>query len=262
MVKLDMYPCKHNENCLIKLKDIIEDVIGVSVSRVDGGCGESLCSIVFKEGVIGGIEKRVHSISKHDSDPVGDSYVISEINQNRYLIALCDGMGSGKKASVISSSVVSLLVEMLKAGFSEEATIKMINSFLIANLSGETFSTVDFIVVDTKKMTGKIVKNGACPTYIKKSDGEVTEIQNQSMPAGITEQKPFIKNINLKKEDIIILVSDGTKEAINENDWIKNILIKLPQGALTDAVDLICGIAQRDFENREDDITVLGVKVV
>jgi stage II sporulation protein E len=171
-------------------------------------------------------------------------------------------MGSGKKASIISSSVVSLLDEMLRAGFSEEAAYKMLNSFLIANLSGETFSTVDFIVLDTKKMTGKIIKNGACPTYIKKFDGEITEIHNQSLPAGITEQKPFIKQIHLKKGDMVIMVSDGAQDAVNEKNWIKNILVKLPPGSLTDAVDLICGVAQRDFENREDDVTVLGVKMV
>ena len=262
MVKLSIKPCKQNESCFLHIKEIIEDILGVNVSRVDGGCSEVMCSFVFKEGNLGGIEKRVHSISKTDSDPAGDSYIITEISQNKYLIALCDGMGSGKKASIISKSVISLLDEMLKAGFSEESAHKMINSFLIANLSGEIFTTIDFIVLDTKKMTGKILKNGACPTFIKRADGEITEIRNQSLPVGLTEQKPFIKNIHFKENDIIIMVSDGAMDSVSEKDWINKILLKLPSGELSEAVDLICGIAQRDFENREDDITVIGVKIV
>ena len=262
MAKISLKPCNQRENCFTRIKNIIEDILGVNVSRIDGSCSENLCSLVFKEGVAGGIEKRVHCISKYDAAPAGDSYTITQISQNKYLVALCDGMGSGKKASAISGSVVSLLDEMLRAGFSEESAHKMINSFLIANLSGEIFSTIDFIVLDTKKMTGKIVKNGACPTYIKKADGEILEIQNQSLPVGITEQKPFIKNIHLKENDSIIMVSDGVLDSVSEDGWIKKLLKQLPENQLSEMVDLICSVAQRDFENREDDITVIGVKLI
>ena len=262
MVKISIKPCKNKDSCFSQIKDIVEDILGVNVSKTQGGCADAVCSLVFVEGVSGGIEKRVHCISKTDAAPAGDSYIVTQISQNKYLAALCDGMGSGKKAAAISSAVISLLDEMLRAGFSEEAAHKMINSFLIANLSGEIFSTIDFIVLDTKRMTGKIVKNGACPTYIRRWDGEITEIQNQSLPVGLTEQKPFIKNINFRANDTIIMVSDGALDALPEKDWIKNMLTKVPDNGLAETVDLICGVAQRDFESREDDITVIGVKVV
>ena len=231
------------------------------MTKADGGCGENCCTLFFKEGAAGTIEKRVHNIAKNSGEPAGDSYKISCISPNKYLIALCDGMGSGEEASRISESVINLTEEMLKAGFSEEATYKMINSFILANLSVSGFSTMDFIVVDTKKMTGKIVKNGACPTYIRRSSSETVVIKNHSLPMGIREQRPFVKTVPLYKNDMIIMVSDGTLEACEDKEWINKILGKMPDQNLTEAVDLICSVAQKDFEKRDDDITILGVKV-
>lgn len=261
LVKLELKPCKFNESCFPTIKKIIEDILGVGVIRVDGGCAETSCKLIFKEGQMGKIEKRIQSISKRDCDPVGDSYIISEISQNKYLMALCDGMGSGKEASEVSTSVVSLLEEMLKAGFSEESAYRMLNSFLIASFSGERFSTLDFILIDTKKMTGKLIKNGGCPTYIKRNN-EVIEISSPTMPAGIRPQKPFIKTVHLKENDMIFMVSDGVMDALPEEDWIYSVLHKNANGHLSETVDLICAIAQKDFEQRPDDITVLGVKLL
>ena len=170
-------------------------------------------------------------------------------------------MGSGKEASKISESVINLTEQMLKAGFSEEAAYKMINSFILANLSVSGFSTLDFMVIDTKSMTGKIVKNGACPTYIRKSSGETLTIRNTSLPIGLREQKPFVKTVSIAKDDMIIMISDGTLDACEDKSWILKLLGKMPDQNLTETVDLICNVAQKDFEKQEDDITVLGVKI-
>ena len=78
---------------------------------------------------------------------------------------------------------------------------------------------------------------------------------------GIREQKPFVKTVPLYKDDMIIMVSDGTLDASEDKEWINKILGKISDQNLTETVDLICSVAQKDFEKRDDDITVLGVKV-
>ncbi len=261
MVKLELAPCKYNENCFPTLEKIIEEVLGVRVTRVDGGCGQHTCKLIFSEGEAGTLEKRIQSISKRDKDPVGDSYIISEIHRNQYLLALSDGMGSGKEASKISTSVITLLDQMLKAGFSAESAYRMLNSFLIASCQEMGFSTLDFMVIDFKKMTGKIIKTGACPTYIKRGD-EVIEIANPSLPAGILPKKPYVKTVHLHPEDMIVMVSDGVMEALPEEDWVYGVLRKNATDSLSHTVDLVASLAQKDFESREDDITVLGVKLL
>lgn len=261
LVQLELSPCKYNENCFSTLEKIIEEVIGVVVARVEGGCGQHTCRLMFAEGAAYTLEKRVQSISKRDKDPVGDSYLVSEINRNQYLLALSDGMGSGKEASVVSTSVITLLDQMLKAGFSPESAYRMLNSFLIASCQEMGFSTLDFMVIDFRKMTGKIIKTGACPTYIKRGE-EVIEISDSSLPAGIFPKKPFVKTVHLHPEDMIVMVSDGVMEALPEEDWVYGILKKTPPGELAETIDLIASLAQQNFENREDDITVLGVRLM
>lgn len=261
IVKLELSPCKYHENCFSTLEKIIEDVLGVRVIRTEGGCGENLCRLLFTEGEAGSLEKRVQSISKRDKDPVGDSYIISEITRNQYLMALSDGMGSGEEASRVSTSVITLLDQMLKAGFSGESAYRMLNSFLIASSPEAGCSTLDFLLIDLKKMTGKFIKTGACPTYIKRGE-EVISVENPSLPAGILPKKPYVKTMHLHPGDMIFMVSDGVMEALPEADWVYGVLKKNATDDITDAVDLVAGLAQRDFEAREDDITVLGVKVL
>ncbi|MBQ7950662.1 MAG: SpoIIE family protein phosphatase [Clostridia bacterium] len=261
LVQLELAACRYNENCFSTLEKLIGDILGVKMIRVEGGCGDHTCRFTFSEGEAGKLEKRVQSISKRDNDPVGDSHIISEISRNQYLMALSDGMGSGKEASRVSTSVVTLLDEMLKAGFSGESAYRMLNSFLIASCPDMGHSTLDFMVIDFKKMTGKIMKTGACPTYIKRGI-EVIEIASNSLPAGIRSQKPFVKTVHLHPGDIIVMLSDGVWDALPEEDWVYGVLKRNVTADLAETVDLIASLAQKDFEKREDDITVLGVKLL
>lgn len=261
-VKVSLEHCFEKKNCAGVIKNIIEDVLGIYMVKCEGGCTDSICTLLFREGSVGKLEKRVYSISKKTSSPEGDSYVIKRISPNKYLVALCDGMGSGEEAHEISSCVTDLLSDMLAAGFSEESTYKIINSFVIFNLSGLGFTTMDFMVIDTKNMTAKIVKKGACPTYIKRGANELFVVENKSMPAGMIWQKPYVKTVNIMKNDIIVMMSDGAIDAIPDKDWIKNILSKNISSNLNECVDLIYSVAQKDCDKKEDDITVLGVSIV
>ncbi len=258
-VRLELKPCKHSQSCVPQLKNIISDVLGVPVVRSEGGCAKDVCRLIFSEGESGKICQRIQSISKQDSSPTGDSHIISQINRNQYLMALSDGMGSGQEASRVSTSVVTLLDELIRAGFSPESAYKMLNSFLIAFCSG--FSTLDYVFIDLKRMTAKMLKTGACPTFLKRGN-EVIVVENASLPAGICPKKPFIKTLHLKEGDMLFMVSDGVMEALPEEDWIYSLIQKNNTTDISEAVDLIASVAQQDFEVRGDDITVMGVKIL
>ena len=259
IVRIRLKSCKGGEPCFSHLQALIGEVVGIPVLHAEGDCQKGECQLVFCEGEQGKVEQRIQSISKRDMDPVGDTCLISEITKNQYLMALSDGMGSGEEASRVSTSVVTLLDEMMKAGFSPESSYQMINSFLIAFCSG--FSTLDYVLIDLKKMTAKMLKTGACPTYIKRG-GEVISVENPSLPAGLQGGKPFLKTIHLKEGDMIFMFSDGVMEALPEEDWVYRMLRGMGKVSLGDAVDLIAQTAQQDFEERQDDITVMGLRIL
>ena len=148
---------------------------------------------------------------------------------------------------------------MLRAGFSGESAFSMLNSFLIA--SSPATATLDFAIVDLKKMTATLVKTGACPTYIKRGD-EVICVEKGSMPAGLGIQKPYVKTVHLCDEDILIMLSDGVCDAVAQEDWVYTALRKFPTCDLSDNVDLLASAAYEASRDHPDDITVMGVKIL
>ena len=58
------------------------------------------------------------------------------------------------------------------------------------------------------------------------------------------------------------MVSDGVMEALPEEDWVYRLIKKNMSSDISEAVDLVASVAQKDFEAREDDITVMGISVL
>ncbi len=257
LVRLEMSPCKYHENCFPTLEKITTELLGVPMTVTEGSCGRRQCNLLLTEGDLGNLEQRIQSFAKENSS--GDSHIISRLSRHRYLMAISDGMGTGKRAGEVSSSVVTLLDEMLRAGFSGESAFSMLNSFLIA--SSPATATLDFAIVDLKKMTATLVKTGACPTYLKRGN-EVISVENPSMPAGIRSKKPYVKTLHLCDGDVLLMISDGVAEAVLEEDWVYTALRKFPTCDLSDNVDLLASAAYEASRDHPDDITVLGVKIL
>lgn len=259
LVKLGMSPCKYGENCFPTVEKIATELLGVPMTVTEGACGRRLCSLLLTEGDLGNVEQKIQSFSKKEGDPSGDSHIISRLSRHRYLMAISDGMGTGDKAKEVSASVVTLLDEMLRAGFSETSAFSMLNSFLISSSSAS--ATLDFAIVDLKKMTATVLKTGGCPTYLKRGD-EVIAVGTDSLPAGIRSKKPYQKTLHLCHGDMLFLISDGVADAIPEEDWVYTTLRKNPSYELTQNVDCLASVAYEASREAPDDITVLGIKIL
>ncbi len=257
LVRLEMSPCKYSENCFPTLEKIATELLGVPMTVTEGSCGRRSCSLLLTEGDLGNIEQRIQSFARENAS--GDSHIISRLSRHRYLMAVSDGMGTGKAAGEVSSSVVTLLDEMLRAGFSGESAFSMLNFFLIA--SSPASATLDFAIVDLKKMTATLVKTGACPTYLKRGE-EVISVENPSLPAGIRPKKPYVKTLHLSDGDLLLMISDGVAEAISEEDWVYTALRRFPTCDLSENVDCLASAAYEASRDNPDDITVLGIKIL
>ena len=51
----------------------------------------------------------------------------------------------------------------------EDVSIKMINSTLSANNDEDMYATLDILILDLYQGNIEFIKNGACPTYIKRN---------------------------------------------------------------------------------------------
>ena len=198
---------------------------------------------------------------KNSSNKSGDSYITTRINDDKFLIGLSDGMGSGEKACEKSEKVIKMLESLLVTGIDKEAAVDLVNA-TIMNDDDEIFSTIDATVVDLRYGSTEFIKVGSCPTYIKHNK-KVDVIKSVNLPAGVVDSLDIdLYDRNLEIGDILVMVSDGVSEAkvdtIKKELWISDLLMSIkavrPQRIadiiLQEAIDANYGIA-------EDDMTVL-----
>ena len=198
------------------------------------------------------------NIAKSKSDMSGDSTLTIRLKDGKYLVAISDGMGSGKEAKKSSSGALKLLENLLLSGFDKNISLDLINEALI-NQNKESFATLDIAIVDLYLGNVEFIKSAACPTYIKLGK-RVQMVKSNSLPTGIVEEskiQTFDKDI--EQGEIIVLCSDGildsNVEYKNKELWIKYLLEdiettntqKIANLILEEAIDNNYGVAKDDM---------------
>lgn len=145
-------------------------------------------------------------------DVSGDVYSYLELENGTYLMALADGMGSGKLAQRESEMTIELLEKFLEAGFGSEVVIRLINSALVLKSDVECSSTIDVIMIDEYTGIATFYKAGASSSFILR-EGEVITVKASSLPIGILSEVDLISfKKQLRDGDILIMVTDGMLE--------------------------------------------------
>lgn len=204
------------------------------------------------------------TLPKTGNDVSGDSNIQIRLEDNKYLIALSDGMGSGKDARKSSQIVTKMLKQTLAAGFEKEDSLELINSTVKLS-SEEIYATMDVAVLDLYTGIVEFIKNGSCRTYIKNKQN-IDIVEANSLPIGILNDVDFtVYDKDMKDNDIFVMCSDGiidsNKEQADDKWFIKmlkeintNNVKKMADIILREAVDNGYGILK-------DDMTVIVMKV-
>lgn len=268
-IVIEKKTCSNGCLCKNKLVDVVSDFVEENLSYRQTGChslGER-CRIVLTKSQKYKAITEVAAISKDGHILCGDNYTYMDINDGKYMIAISDGMGKGKKAYEESSITIDILEKMMDAKINDEVIINTINNMLLLKSSDEMFSTIDLGIMDLKKGYLETIKMGACSTYIKRDSKDIDLISSSSLPVGIlSEIKPDRKSVKIKNDDYIIMVSDGILDAGKNNDLGDNWLIYFLQKIeTTNPKEIANKILDRAIQlqsgNVEDDMTVLVTKV-
>ena len=186
----------------------------------------------------------------------GDSYSAIKLLNDKFMFAICDGMGHGEKANKASELAINMIENFYKAGYDNQNILTSVNKLL--NLGEENvFSALDISVVNLKNGEIDFIKQGATVGFIK-TGGEINCIESNSLPMGILQEvTPKITKTILSPEDIIIMLSDGIVDSFGEEElekYLKNLNKINPQ----EIADCILNQAKRNQRNYpKDDMTVL-----
>ena len=127
----------------------------------------------------------------------------------RYYVILCDGMGTGLGAAQEGQSAISLLRQMLTAGFPAAHALRTLNSILALRGSAGAV-TVDLaeLYLDTGHAT--LYKWGAAPSWLLRR-GSAEKIGTATPPPGlsVTESRETVEKLSLRRGEALVLLSDG-----------------------------------------------------
>ena len=156
----------------------------------------------------------------------GDS-ILTTRYLNQYYLAISDGMGNGIEANEESQFTLDALFSTIKTGMNIQEGIAITNSLLKLKNQYDTYTTIDLVEINQNNLIAKFYKAGAFMSIIIRNEEPII-IENYSLPIGIIDQvqiHPYI--IQLQKDDIILMMSDGIIDEYNEE--IQKIILSIKE---------------------------------
>ena len=150
------------------------------------------------------------SINHYGEQLCGDHVDIVETNKDSTVIVLSDGLGSGVKASILSTLTSKIISTMLAEGLSIEECVETIAATLpVCSVRGVAYST--FTIIHLKNnQTAELIQYDN-PHVIMIRDEQNYDYTKKEMNIG---GKTIYKSvINLRENDVFIAMSDGCPHA-------------------------------------------------
>ena len=150
------------------------------------------------------------SINHYGEELCGDHVDIVEENENSTVIVLADGLGSGVKASILSTLTSKIISTMISAGLPIEECVETIAATLpICSMRGVAYSTFTIIHIRNNE-TADIIQYDNPMVIVLRND------ENYDYPKtemNIGGKKIYKTTIKLQENDIFIAMSDGCPHA-------------------------------------------------
>ena len=150
------------------------------------------------------------SINHEGEQLCGDHVDIVEQNENSKVIVLADGLGSGVKASILSTLTSKIISTMMAEGLSLEECVGTIAATLpICSVRGVAYSTFTIIhLIDNE--TAELIQYDN-PHVILLRDGVNFDYPKNEL--NIDGKQIFRSTVALQENDIFIAMSDGCPHA-------------------------------------------------
>ena len=150
------------------------------------------------------------SINHYGEQLCGDHVDVVEPSDDSTVIVLSDGLGSGVKASVLSTLTSKIISTMLAAGLHLEECVETIAATLpVCSVRGVAYSTFTIIHLKSNQVA-ELIQYDNPPTIIIRNC-QVCDYPKTEMNIG---SKKILKSvIKLQENDIFVAMSDGCPHA-------------------------------------------------
>ncbi len=150
------------------------------------------------------------SINHFGEELCGDHVDVVEQENGSNVIVLADGLGSGVKASILSTLTSKIISTMMVAGLSVEDCVETIAATLpVCSVRGVAYSTFTILRIIENEYAEIIQYDN--PLAIVLRDGANWDYPKTEMTIG--DKKIYRSHIHLKENDVFVLMSDGCPHA-------------------------------------------------
>jgi|GEM_PF-5622282 len=267
VIELWIMGCGGEKRCEHTIRDLVSRVCGQNMTTQYGRCPsykEAWCHLKYLPLIRYDV---VTAVARHMGKPgeaSGDSYSFGQVDEQRYVMALCDGMGAGERAARESARTLSLVEQFMEAGFDTDFAIRTINT-LLSLRQDEMYSTLDLCVMDMENGEAEFIKVGAPPSFIKHRDG-VEMVCSESLPIGIVQEAAMERvKVKLRPDDMVIMVTDGVLDCAGQGPDREQSVAGVVQGIHTrnpqEMADIVLNTFAVPRSGRRDDRTVLAGRI-
>lgn len=166
----------------------------------------------------------IAAICKPAYETGGDYYDFIPLKDNRLAVTIGDVSGKGIQAAFFMTFTKGVLHALCSDYRSTIEVLTNTNNLFRNNANRGTFISLIFGILDLEKNQFQFSRAGHNPVlFYKKSQNKLYEFQPEGIAIGMAGEDVFRKNIseeiiNLEKDDILILFTDGVVESISKTN--------------------------------------------
>ena len=150
------------------------------------------------------------SINHHGEELCGDHIDVVEEGDNSTVIVLADGLGSGVKASILSTLTSKIISTMISAGLPVEECVSTIAATLpVCSQRGVAYST--FTIIHLKDNYSADIIQYDNPRVLLIRDGSNYDYPRTEL--NIDGKKIYKTSLLLRENDVFVAMSDGCPHA-------------------------------------------------
>jgi sigma-B regulation protein RsbU (phosphoserine phosphatase) len=200
----------------------------------------------------------------------GDYYDIIELDENDCVVAIADVSGKGVPASLMMANMQAFLQVICRQNIPLDIATGLINDLISKNTTDGRFITFFWGTLNNLDKTFEYVNAGHNPPLLIR-DGKIIKLEIGGMILGVmkTLMQYRSEKIQLMKDDVIVMFTDGISEAMNKKgeEFSDAALEKLSLELVGDTSENIMKKIQSEVQkftdgaNQSDDITLVVIKV-
>ena len=206
----------------------------------------------------------------------GDYYDFVHVDEETVGVVVADVSGKGVPGSLVMTMIRTALRMEARGNHSAAEVMARMNDFVTEDMKKGMFVTIFYVILDSKNRIISYASAGHNPMILFRAESDETFFLNpRGFPVGISlpddslfRRSIDVEKIKLKKDDMLIIYTDGVTEAMNESreqygeERLLGLIKRHGRIAPTEFIECLSDDI-KEFTGgypQNDDITVVAIK--